>query len=141
MIIAGKAASLIQEHHGLVLDKLYAGTFVTSLEKNGISISIIRSDPYIFRWMVCKTSAPFWPSSDNGYLQKIVIPAIISDSPLVSFIRKVLENLNNKGVSWIKEIVKSVATEAMVLKERLDEFDQLVGGGDCGTNVSLALSS
>lgn len=69
MIIAGKAASLIQEHHGLVLDKLCAGAFMTSLEKSGFSISIIRSDLYIFRTKGCKTSEPFLLSSDNGYLQ------------------------------------------------------------------------
>ncbi|XP_057452556.1 putative 3,4-dihydroxy-2-butanone kinase [Lotus japonicus] len=137
MIIAGKATLVLEKKHGLTLDILYAGSFMTTLEKSGFSISIIRSDPYILRRIVFRTSAPSLPYFDIDFRYKASCPEIIPESPLVNFYKnlEVVGNLTNEGLR-MKLIVNNVCTGAIELKEQLDEFEKILGDGDiCGSNL------
>jgi len=61
-IFARGALSLL-ESGGLAIERVYAGTFMTSLEAAGVSLSILRLDEDRLRRLDAPTTAPAWPNA------------------------------------------------------------------------------
>lgn len=89
MIIAGKAVPVLQLEHGLAVDRVYTGSFMTSLDMAGIwgswspflqpttsislpqlyagfSISVMKADQAILDRLDAPTKAPNWPVGAEG---------------------------------------------------------------------------
>lgn len=95
MIATGKAVPKLQVEHGLAVDRVYTGSFMTSLDMEGLlprilvrrsvflcmsfsssdyyihfpsgfSISIMRADPTILQRLDAETKAPYWPVGVSG---------------------------------------------------------------------------
>ncbi|CAM8910081.1 unnamed protein product [Rhodiola kirilowii] len=66
MITAGKTVPLMQLNHGLAVDRVYTGSFMTSLDMAGFSISIMKADEKILRRLDAPTRAPSWPVGVQG---------------------------------------------------------------------------
>ncbi|XP_056174117.1 putative 3,4-dihydroxy-2-butanone kinase [Syzygium oleosum] len=60
MIAAGKAVPKLQLEHGLAVDRVYTGSFMTSLDMAGFSITIMKSDKSILQRLDAVTKAPNW---------------------------------------------------------------------------------
>ncbi|KAI6694242.1 hypothetical protein NL676_021952 [Syzygium grande] len=60
VIAAGKAVPKLQLEHGLAVDRGYTGSFMTSLDMAGFSITIMKSDESILQRLDAVTSAPNW---------------------------------------------------------------------------------
>ena len=96
MIIAGKTVPKLQLEHGLAVDRVYTGSFMTSLDMAGLlpqllaislfllwfimqfwlalfhfllgfSISIMKADPVILQQLHAPTKAPYWPVAADGW--------------------------------------------------------------------------
>jgi dihydroxyacetone kinase len=61
-IVARHAASVL-ESKGLTLERIYAGTFLSSLDMAGISISVLGINDQWLRWLDAPTTAPAWPNA------------------------------------------------------------------------------
>lgn len=94
MIATGKAVPKLQLEHGLAVDRVYTGSFMTSLDMagllshiitfffplnynynllkfhfpflSGFSISIMKADPAILQRLDASTKAPYWPVAADG---------------------------------------------------------------------------
>ncbi|VFQ94430.1 unnamed protein product [Cuscuta campestris] len=66
MIAAGKAVPELQLEHGLAVDRVYTGSFMTSLDMAGFSISVMKADQAILDWLDAPTNAPYWPFRDEA---------------------------------------------------------------------------
>ncbi|KAL6538811.1 hypothetical protein OROMI_025137 [Orobanche minor] len=66
MIAAGKAVHLLQLEHGIAVDRVYTGSFMTSRDMAGFSISIMKADEAILKRLDAVTKAPHWPVGVNG---------------------------------------------------------------------------
>ncbi|OAY74786.1 putative 3,4-dihydroxy-2-butanone kinase [Ananas comosus] len=66
MIAARKAIPELQLEHGVAVDRVYTGTFMTSLDMAGFSISIMKSDEDILQRLDAPTKAPYWPVGVEG---------------------------------------------------------------------------
>ncbi|RZB65434.1 putative 3,4-dihydroxy-2-butanone kinase [Glycine soja] len=66
MITAEKTVPILQLEHGLAVDRVYTGSFMTSLDMAGFSISIMKADPVILQRLDAPTKAPYWPVAANG---------------------------------------------------------------------------
>src|SRR5690348_4050609 len=60
-IFARKALALLRDC-GAVIERVYPGTFVTSLEAAGISLSLMRVDDALLPYLDAPTDAPAWPN-------------------------------------------------------------------------------
>ena len=61
-IVARHAASFLAAK-GLTVERIYAGTFLSSLDMAGISISVLGLNEDRLRWLDAPTTAPAWPNA------------------------------------------------------------------------------
>ncbi|KAG5229715.1 hypothetical protein OIU78_029435 [Salix suchowensis] len=136
MIAAGKAVPQLQLEHGLAVDRVYTGSFMTSLDMAGFSISIMKADEAILQYLDAATKAPHWPVGVNGNRPpaKIPVPLPLSHSA------KSYESLSRPQQLSEQGCLLEVAIEAAViaiidLRDNLNEWDGTVGDGDCGSTM------
>ncbi|KAJ9678255.1 hypothetical protein PVL29_022990 [Vitis rotundifolia] len=75
MIAAGKAVPRLQLEHGLAVDRVYTGSFMTSLDMAGFSISVMKADQAILQRLDAATKAPHWPVGVDGCILEVAIEA------------------------------------------------------------------
>ena len=61
-IVARHAASFLAVK-GFTVERIYAGTFLSSLDMAGISISVLGLNDDRLRWLDAATTAPAWPNA------------------------------------------------------------------------------
>ncbi|PKU71854.1 putative 3,4-dihydroxy-2-butanone kinase [Dendrobium catenatum] len=136
MIAAGKAVPQLQLEHGLAIDRVYTGSFMTSLDMAGLSISIMRADRIILQRLDAPTKAPFWPVSVEGDRPPAKIPIPIPPSKIetnVELFAKPQELSEQGGI--LEVAIRAAANEIISLRDQLNEWDSKVGDGDCGSTM------
>ncbi|ESW24627.1 hypothetical protein PHAVU_004G146300 [Phaseolus vulgaris] len=136
MITAGKTVPKLQLEHGLAVDRVYTGSFMTSLDMAGFSISIMKADPAILQRLDAPTKAPYWPVAADGNHPPAKIPVPISGSRTVKTDepQSQPQQLNEQG--QILEVAIEAAANAIInIKDNLNEWDGKVGDGDCGSTM------
>ncbi|KAF5203955.1 Dihydroxyacetone kinase [Thalictrum thalictroides] len=135
MIASGKTVPKLQVEHGLAVDRVYTGSFMTSLDMAGFSISIMKADELILRRLDAPTKAPYWPVSVEGDRPPTKLPV-----PIPTSSRKNDEGshrpqeLSVQG--HILEAAIGAAADAIInIKDCLNEWDGKVGDGDCGSTM------
>ncbi|KAK7364151.1 hypothetical protein VNO80_12588 [Phaseolus coccineus] len=136
MITAGKTVPKLQLEHGLAVDRVYTGSFMTSLDMAGFSISIMKADPAILQRLDAPTKAPYWPVAADGNHPpaKIPVPISGSRSAKTDEPQSQPQQLNEQG--QILEVAIEAAANAIInIKDNLNEWDGKVGDGDCGSTM------
>ncbi|KAM0014072.1 putative phosphotransferase with an alcohol group as acceptor, FAD-AMP lyase (cyclizing) [Helianthus debilis subsp. tardiflorus] len=138
MIAAGKAVPILQLEHGLAVVRVYTGSFMTSLDMAGFSISIMKAEAAILKRLDAATKAPHWPVGVDGDHPPAKIPVPVPVPPSRSTKSDELlsrpQELNEQG--RVLEIAIEAATLAIInLKDSLNEWDSKVGDGDCGSTM------
>ncbi|KAK4567281.1 hypothetical protein RGQ29_003194 [Quercus rubra] len=138
MIASGKAVPKLQLEHGLAVDRVYTGSFMTSLDMAGFSISIMKADETILQRLDAATKAPYWPVGVDGNHPPAKIPVPMPPSRSIksesdeSLSRP--PQLNQQG--HILEVAIEAAANAIInLRDSLNEWDSKVGDGDCGSTM------
>ncbi|XP_028785057.1 putative 3,4-dihydroxy-2-butanone kinase isoform X1 [Neltuma alba] len=136
MIATGKAVPKLQLEHGLAVDRVYTGSFMTSLDMAGFSISIMKADPVILQRLDASTKAPYWPVAADGNHPPAKIPVPVppswsakSDEP-----QSRPSQLNEQG-QILEAAIEASANAIINLKDSLNEWDSKVGDGDCGSTM------
>jgi dihydroxyacetone kinase len=134
-IIARHAISYL-EGQGFVVERSYAGTFLSSLDMAGISISVLGVTDEWLRWLDAETTAPAWPNAARqkpGKLRGKVVATAATDGRATSGV-KVRSEVGEKTKRAIE-----AACRALVAHEReLTELDRITGDGDLGTSMERA---
>ncbi|XDV18915.1 hypothetical protein PO909_024509 [Leuciscus waleckii] len=131
--VVSKAAVHCLEERGVLVVRVMSGSFMTSLEMAGMSLSLMKVDEEMLRLFDAKTTAPAWPnlsttsvSGRNLFMEPAEKPAAASDKyhegSLSSVIRLVLE---------------SVCKILLQRQEELNALDRAAGDGDCGSTHAL----
>ncbi|KAF3492812.1 hypothetical protein DY000_02052225 [Brassica cretica] len=136
MIAAGKAVPKLQLEFGLAVDRVYTGSFMSSLDMAGFSISIMKADQSILERLDAPAKAPSWPVGTDGNRPPSKIPV-----PLPPF----QQNKNEESLGRPQELsqqgrileaaIEAAATVVISLKDSLNEWDGKVGDGDCGSTM------
>ncbi|MDQ2945012.1 MAG: dihydroxyacetone kinase subunit DhaL, partial [Acidobacteriota bacterium] len=128
-IVARRALSLLHSR-GVVVERVYAGTFVSSLEAAGLSLSVMKVDDERLRLLDAPTSAPAWPNVlavSTGRLQ---------DRIFVSGHTREKVKSRGRAAGPIHPAIRAACQAVISAEEHLTELDQAVGDGDLG--ISLA---
>ncbi|KAG6745721.1 hypothetical protein POTOM_050224 [Populus tomentosa] len=136
MIVAGKAVPQLQLEHGLAVDRVYTGSFMTSLDMAGFSISIMKADEAILQRLDASTKAPYWPVGVDGNRPpaKIPVPLPLSHSGKSDESLSRPQQLSEQG--HLLEVAIEAAVNAIIdLRDNLNEWDGRVGDGDCGSTM------
>lgn len=136
MIAAGKAVPRLQLEHGLAVDRVYTGSFMTSLDMAGFSISVMKADQAILQRLDAATKAPHWPVGVDGNRPAAKIPVPMppcrSTKSDESLSRPQL--LNEQGCI-LEVAIEAAANSVINLKDWLNEWDSKAGDGDCGSTM------
>jgi dihydroxyacetone kinase len=123
--------ALVAQHINPV--KIYVGSFMTSLDMNGISLSLLKipaNDSQFLNLLDAQTSAPAWhhsqtfDSGDFNIKQRVIKGASIERKSLVCSALK-CDHLPVK-------LCQTISSRIMEIEPLLSEYDSICGDGDCG---------
>jgi dihydroxyacetone kinase len=132
-VVARRAVAAI-ESRGIRLERIYAGTFMSSLETAGISLSLLPVDDDRLRWLDADTTAPAWPR---------VLPHVPSQvrSRIVPFAHVAVpaglkESAQTAVGKALEYSIRNACDALIEAEELLTTLDQAVGDGDLGISMA-----
>lgn len=137
---------------GVKISLFYSGTFMSSFNSNGFSITILKiTSPNTIKNLEAPTSAPAWPKPqllefEDGQVTTVplALPGVVSPTSKNKVLsnEKALEgSLSEKGIFALKQTA-IFATEALISCEKqLNIIDSEVGDGDIGTVLRKGASA
>jgi dihydroxyacetone kinase len=134
-IVARHAMSFL-EGKGFQVERIYAGTFLSSLDMAGISISVLGVDDDRLRWLDAGTTAPAWP---NILKQRPTKPLakieskLYTDTPLPA-----ANSSQSETAEKNKQAIEAACGALIAAESELTRLDRLTGDGDLGVNMERA---
>jgi triose/dihydroxyacetone kinase / FAD-AMP lyase (cyclizing) len=129
-IVARHAVSFLASR-GFAVQRIFAGTFLSSLDMAGISISVLGLNEDRLRWIDAATLAPAWPNllKQPPGTPSFKIPT--RESAVAGIAQIELGTQPKRAID--------AACEALILAEaELTELDRITGDGDLGVSMARA---
>ncbi|XP_014272524.1 PTS-dependent dihydroxyacetone kinase 1, dihydroxyacetone-binding subunit DhaK isoform X2 [Halyomorpha halys] len=134
--IVARAAKMLIEKKDIIIERLYVGTFMSSLDMKGFQISMMnvnQRDNWV-HYLDTPTSAFGWPGTLYSYM---------SQKPVAQSLTRIesgeeqLEGpkLTDKESNIFKTAVIAACNAIRDNKEKINELDSGCGDGDCGTTM------
>ena len=130
-IVARHAASFLAGR-GLTVERIYAGTFLSSLDMAGISISILGLNEDRLRWLDAPTAAPAWP---NAARQRPGNPAL-QVAVQVSTGMSSGSGAQTEAGRKTKQAIEAACKALLAAENELTEMDRVTGDGDLGVSMA-----
>lgn len=131
-IMARRALHFLQER-GIVVERAFAGTFLTALEMAGCSLSLMRLDDRRLARLDAPTGATAWPR----------VPAFgpaVPDRPRVPVPRTHARPVQGRAATGqgrqLGKVLRAVFAALRDDEARLTELDRIVGDGDLGLSLA-----
>lgn len=136
MIASGKTVTKLQLEHGLAVDRVYVGSFMTSLDMAGFSITIMKADESILQRLDAATKAPAWPVEVNGNrpTPKFPVPMPPSSLKAMNVSSSRPRELSKQGL-LLEAAIEAAAKAVIDIKDQLNEWDGKAGDADCGSTL------
>ncbi|MFE5706965.1 dihydroxyacetone kinase subunit DhaL, partial [Rhodococcus koreensis] len=140
-LLFGELADHLAER-GVAIRRSLVGSFVTALDMDGASVTLVRCDDELLDLWDAPTAAPGWPNAPAGEFRGIADRSAVQfrsdvasreDEPEVS---GTADTLGRAAVgAWFGAFVEKVLAE----EPNLTDLDRRAGDGDFGTNMVAAL--
>jgi dihydroxyacetone kinase len=134
-IIARHAVPFL-ERKGFAVERLYSGTFLSSLDMAGISISVLGVNEERLRWLDAPTAAPAWPN---------VLKQRPREPQAQHAAEESMEFRLPSGAGARSEIgrktlqaIEAACAALIDAKGELTELDRITGDGDLGVSMDRA---
>src|ERR1700733_13468771 len=136
LAIVGRHAVSFLESEGFMVERIYAGTFLSSLDMAGISISLLGLNDDRLRWIDAATTAPAWPNVLKRLPGK---PAVqIATEVSTSAISTVGSGAQTEMGRRTKQAIDAACKALMAAEGELTEMDRVTGDGDLGASMARA---
>ncbi|WP_263365447.1 dihydroxyacetone kinase subunit DhaL [Edaphobacter bradus] len=124
------------ESNGLTVERIYAGTFLSSLDMAGVSISVLGVNDEWLRWLDAATTAPAWP---NVLKQRPGKP----ESRIAGEVSANVSSSTGKGAQSeagkkAKQAIEAACKALINGESELTEMDRVTGDGDLGASMERA---
>jgi triose/dihydroxyacetone kinase / FAD-AMP lyase (cyclizing) len=132
-IVARHAASFLAGK-GLSVERLLAGTFLSSLDMAGISISVLGLNEDRLRWIDAPTTAPAWPNAPKrrpGRPEEQVAVEIGTEASSG-------RGAQTEGGRKAKQAIEAACKALLAAENELTEMDRVTGDGDLGVSMARA---
>ena len=133
-IVSRRAVSVL-ESQGFLVERVYTGAFMTSLETAGISLSVLPVTPDRLRYLDAETTAPAWPRTlplRSKHLTYNLAPEAKQNPSHTSESRAPRPALSQK----LEQAIKAACAALIEAEPTLTRMDQAVGDGDLGHNLA-----
>ena len=132
-IVARHAASSLAGK-GLTVERIYAGTFLSSLDMAGISISVLGLNEDRLRWLDAATTAPAWPNAAKQRPGNPETQAAVEVSTEASSGSGAQTEAGRKT----KQAIEAACKALLAAESELTEMDRVTGDGDLGVSMARA---
>ena len=134
--VVARHAAIFLEKQEFTVERFYAGTFLTSLDMAGISISLLGVEDEWLGFLDAPTMAPAWPNAAKqrpGQLK--LYPAPIVDTAVeAKHPRDPQSHLENK----VERAIDAACNALIEAEPELTEMDRITGDGDLGASMKRA---
>jgi dihydroxyacetone kinase len=134
LAIVARHALAFLANRELTVERIYAGTFLSSLDMAGISISLLGLTDERLRWLDAATTAPAWPNVLNqppGKPNNQIAAEVIANEPSKRGARTEAGKKTQRAIE--------AACHALIAAEpELTELDRITGDGDLGASMTRA---
>jgi triose/dihydroxyacetone kinase / FAD-AMP lyase (cyclizing) len=124
------------ETRGFVVERIYAGTFLSSLDMAGISISVLGVNDTWLRWLDATTTAPAWPNVPRQSPGKL--EEQISTESNTEADSSTGAGVQSEGGKRGKLAIEAACKALIETEAELTEMDRVTGDGDLGTSMDRA---
>jgi triose/dihydroxyacetone kinase / FAD-AMP lyase (cyclizing) len=136
LAIVARSALLFLASKEFTVERIYAGTFLSSLDMAGISISVLGVSDECVRWLDAATTAPAWP---NALKQRPGKPKAQNAADDRTKVNSPTDKGAQSETGRITRQAIEAACKALIDSEgELTEMDRVAGDGDLGTNMERA---
>uniref|UniRef100_A0A3Q3LZ58 Triokinase/FMN cyclase n=1 Tax=Mastacembelus armatus TaxID=205130 RepID=A0A3Q3LZ58_9TELE len=135
MGVVTRAAIICLENQGVVVARVMSGSFMTSLEMAGVSLTLVRANQETLRLFDARTTALAWPHLSNVCVTGC---RYISDPPAMST-RPQDDSYSEGPLSHVmRKTLERVCFTLLEKQEELNSLDRAAGDGDCGNTHAQA---
>jgi dihydroxyacetone kinase len=134
-IVARHVAAFL-EKKAYTVERMYAGTLLSSLDMAGISISVLGVNDRALRWLDAPTSAPAWPNVLKQRPGKV--EAQMTPSASVNQRAMPVKNMQTETGRRVKRAIEAACKELIEAEGELTEMDRITGDGDLGASMKRA---
>ena len=134
-VVARHAAIFLQKEEFSV-ERIYAGTFLSSLDMAGISISLLGVNDEWLQFLDSPTTAPAWPNAVKqrpGQLKLQQAP-VVSTTVYAKHKHNPQSDLENK----VERAIEAACNALILAEPELTELDRITGDGDLGASMKRA---
>ncbi len=116
------------------VERIYAGTFLSSLDMAGISISVLGLNDDRLRWLDAATTAPAWPNASKQRPGNPTVQIAAEVSTEVSAGGGAQTDVGRKT----RQAIEAACTALLAAENELTEMDRVTGDGDLGVSMARA---
>jgi len=136
LAIVARHAMRFLESKGFTVERIYAGTFLSSLDMAGISITVLSVNDEWLRWLDAVTTAHAWP---NALKQR---PGQ-SQAQIVAEVSAKVSSPTGRGAQSeagrkTRQAIEAACKALLGAESELTEMDRVTGDGDLGTSIGRA---
>jgi dihydroxyacetone kinase len=136
LAIVARHAALFLDRSGFTVERLYAGTFLSSLDMAGISISVLGLNDEWLRWLDAPTAAPAWPNAAKQRPRPVNLRLAPPAGPNMAFTAS--ENPESDLAKNVERAIKAACEALFQAEPQLTELDRITGDGDMGASMKRA---
>eukprot|EP00743_Colponemidia_sp_Colp-15_P012173 GILK01013765.1.p1 GENE.GILK01013765.1~~GILK01013765.1.p1 ORF type:complete len:587 (+),score=81.25 GILK01013765.1:42-1802(+) len=134
-VVTGRALQTLQLKHGVRVVRLSVGSFMTSLNMAGVSLTVLTGVDQLLPYLDAETSASGWQRLLTPCCEPKLVPVPVPVHDTGELIASGCEWSENE-----QEAVMKASTAACVAilqaEPQLTEWDTAIGDGDCGLTLS-----
>lgn len=131
LAIVARQAMRVLTRHRFTVERMYAGTFLSSLDMAGISISMLGVSDEWMRWLDAPTGAPAWPNVPKRR------PGLL-EARTVAEVSRVERPRRLQGTETAGRPIWAACDALIKAEPELTELDRVTGDGDLGVNMARA---
>jgi dihydroxyacetone kinase len=136
LAIVARHAMRFLESKGIAVERIYAGTFLSSLDMAGISITVLGVNEEWLRWLDAATTAPAWPNAPKQHPGKPQAQIVTEFSTKVS--PPTGRGAQSEAGRKTKQAIEAACKALLGAESELTEMDRVTGDGDLGTSMERA---
>ncbi|CAH1650306.1 MULTISPECIES: dihydroxyacetone kinase subunit DhaL [unclassified Chelatococcus] len=131
-IVAKNALDHLQGH-GIAVDRAYCGTFLTAIEMDGVSLSLMKLDPSLRNALDAPTEAPAWLANARAkqppLAKAVTVPAGQAEV-------NADDGRATPAPEAVIAAIRAGCEALLAAEDRLTEMDRHVGDGDIGRSLA-----
>lgn len=143
-IAAGAAIRAVTQGLGAIVDRIFVGGLITSLDMHGLSVSLLRLDQdgrseAVLAALDAPTAAPAWPRGGSPVAGKAPAPVprgATDTAESDSGGDAALGGEEGAAAAQVRRCIAAACEAISAAAPELDALDAAVGDGDCGSTLA-----